>query len=178
MRAIAGYSQSKLGMKYSEGRRKFIDSWGQLASEWGVNRTMGQIHGLLLCTSKPLCGDQVMDILEISRGNTNQNIRALVEWGLVHKKLQAGQRKDYYIAEKDMWTILRAIISNRKKKELEPLIQVLEEVSGVESNCPDSDEFCKLIRQLHRFSSKANATLDSVISLESEDIVQRMFTTI
>lgn len=162
-------------MEYSEGRRKFIDSWGQLASEWGVNRTMGQIHGLLLCSSKALCSDDIKDILSISRGNTSQNIRLLIEWELVHKVQNGGGRKEYYMAEKDMWKILRAIISNRKKKELEPLIQVLEEVANVQSNCPDSDEFCKLIRQLHRFSTKANATLDSVVSMESDDIIKRMF---
>lgn len=164
-------------MKYSDGRRKFIDSWGQLASEWGVNRTMGQIHGLLLCSANPLCADQVQEILNISRGNASQNIRLLIDWGLVQKTQQGGGRKDYLVAEKDMWTILRAVISNRKKKELEPLIQVLEEVSAVEAQCPDSDEFCRLIRQLHQFSKKANATLDSVISMEADDIIKRMFVT-
>jgi DNA-binding transcriptional regulator GbsR (MarR family) len=162
-------------MKYVEGRRKFIDSWGQLASEWGVSRTMGQIHGLLLCSSEALCADEILKILEISRGNANQNIRALVEWGLVHKINMDGRRKDYFMAEKNMWIILRCIIENRKRKELEPLIEVLQEVSLVESQCPDSDEFCKLIRQLYRFSTKANATLDAVISMESDDIIQRMF---
>ena len=116
-----------------------------------------------------------MDILEISRGNTSQNTRALVQWGLAHKTPVPGKRKDHFVAEKDMWTILRAIITQRKKKELVPLIQVLEEVSEVEAKCEESDEFCRLIKQLHRFSTKANATLDSVISLESDDIVQRMF---
>ncbi len=164
-------------MKYSEGRRKFIDSWGQLASEWGVNRTMGHIHGLLLVSAKPLCGDQIMDVLEISRGNCSQNMRALVEWGLAHKVEVAGSRKEHFIAEKDMWTILRAIIEKRKRKELEPLISVLEEVADVKAQCPESDAFCHLIQQLHRFSKKANATLDAIISLESNEIVERMFTT-
>lgn len=162
-------------MKYSDGRNKFIDSWGQLASEWGVNRTMGQIHGLLLCSSQPMSADKVKEILNISRGNASQNIRLLVDWGLVYKSQQEGGRKDYFVAEKDMWTILRAVISNRKKKELEPLIQVLEEISSVEAQCPDSDEFCRLIKQLHQFSKKANATLDSVISMEADDIIKRMF---
>ncbi len=163
-------------MKYADGRRKFIDSWGQLASQWGVNPTMGQIHGLLLVNSAPLCSDQIISLLGISRGNANQNIRALVDWKLAHKVHQEGQRKDYFVAEKDMWSILRAIIAKRKHKELEPLIQVLQEISAVEAQCPDSDDFCKLIRQLYRFSTKANATLDTIINLESDEIIQRMFT--
>ncbi len=164
-------------MKYTEGRMKFIQSWGQLASEWGVSRTMGQIHGLLLVSSRPLCGDQVMEVLNISRGNANQNIRALVDWGLAHKLEKEGQRKDYFVAEKDMWTILRSIIAKRKNKELLPLIRVLEDVGDVKAQCPESDAFCNLIQQLHRFSTKANQTLDAVISLESDEIVKRMFTT-
>lgn len=162
-------------MEYQRGREKFINSWGQLASEWGVNRTMGHIHGLLLVTSKPICTDEIMTILNISRGNANQNLRSLVEWKLAHKATPDGTRKVHYFAEKDMWTILRAIIANRKKKELEPLIQVLEEVGAVEARCPESDAFCHLVQSLHRFSSKANATLDSVISLESEEVVKRIF---
>ena len=138
---------------------------------------MGQIHALLLVNCHPLCADQIQEFLDISRGNASQNIRALLEWGLIHKAPMEGSRKDYFIAEKDMWTILRAIIANRKKKELEPLIAVLEEVADVKANCPDSDAFCHLIQQLHRFSTKANATLDAVISMESDEIVQRMFMT-
>jgi len=162
-------------MDYSEGRLKFIESWGQLAAEWGVSRTMGQIHGLLLTSTDPLCANQVTEFLDISRGNGSQNIRALMEWGLVHKSDVEGSRKDYFIAEKDMWTILRAIIANRKRKELEPLIRVLENVSEVKSQCHESDQFCQLVQQLHKFSTKANATLDAVISMESNEIVQRMF---
>lgn len=162
-------------MKYREGKSKFIDSWGQLASEWGVNRTMGQVHGLLLISCDALSTDDVMEYLDISKGNANQNIRSLVDWGLAHKIRKEGDRKDYFVAEKDMWTILRAIIARRKRKELEPLIHILEDVSAVKSNCPESDAFCQLVQQLYRFSTKANATLDTLISMESDDIVQRMF---
>lgn len=162
-------------MEYKIGREKFINSWGQLASEWGVNRTMGHIHGLLLVSSRPLCTDEIMEVLQISRGNANQNLRLLIDWKLAHTTTPEGSRKVYYFAEKDMWTILRAIIANRKKKELEPLIEVLEEVGAVEAKCPESDAFCHLIQNLHRFSTKANTTLDSVISLESEEIVKRIF---
>ena len=168
-------SNSCQTMEYSEGRTKFIESWGQLASQWGVSRTMGHIHGLLLTNLEPLCADQIIEKLKISRGNANQNIRALVDWSLVHKVQIEGQRKDHFVAQKDMWSILRAIITNRKRKELEPLIHVLNDISSVQAQCPDSDAFCKLVRQLNRFSTQVNETLDTVINLESDELIQRMF---
>ena len=162
-------------MEYAEGRKKFIESWGLLGSQWGVNPTMGHIHGLLLTNLEPLSADQIMEKLNISRGNTNQNLRALVDWGLIYKRRIKGQRKDLFIAEKDMWTMLRTIISNRKRKELEPLIEVLTDISRVESNCPESNAFCKLVCKMNAFSSQVNETLDTVINLESDELIQRMF---
>jgi DNA-binding transcriptional regulator GbsR (MarR family) len=34
-------------MTLQEGKEKFIQSWGTLGSNWGINRTMAQIHALL-----------------------------------------------------------------------------------------------------------------------------------
>lgn len=154
-------------MNITEAKSKFIESWGKMASDWGINRTMAQVHALLLIAPEPLTADGVMEELDISRGNTNMNLRALMDWGLVHKQLRSGERKEYFFAEKDMWTVVRQIIINRKRRELDPMLKVLDEVAGVEENCPESEHFCEVVRDIRKFSHKANQTLDALIKADS-----------
>ena len=90
-------------MKYAEAREQLIRTWGQLSSSWGINRTMGQIHALLMMAPQPLTADQIIEELAISRGNVSMNLRSLIEWGLVHKIYITGDRKEYFEAEKDIW---------------------------------------------------------------------------
>ena len=155
-------------MDLAEGKEKFIQSWGALGSSWGINRTMAQIHALLLISPEPLSADEVMEELQISRGNANMNLRALIDWGLVSKELKAGERREFFRAEKDMWEVVKKIIIQRKKRELEPMLKVLEEVSGVDTNGdPQAEEFQQVIRDIKLFSNKANATLDTLTRADS-----------
>lgn len=154
-------------MNWVEGKEKFIQTWGTLGTNWGVNRTMAQIHALLLIAPEALSADDIMEELQISRGNANMNIRALMDWGLVYKELRPGDRKEYFIAEKDMWKVVRQIIMNRKKKELEPMLKALDELSGVEGESEEAVAFIKAIQDIKLFSSKADATLDSLVKADS-----------
>lgn len=154
-------------MTAEEGKERFIQSWGALGSSWGINRTMAQIHALLLISSEPLCAEDIMEELMISRGNANMNIRALIDWGLVHKVLKQGERKEYFMAVKDMWEVVKNIIIQRKKRELEPMLKVLDEISSVESTDEASENFLQVIRDIKLFSNKADATLDSLVKSDS-----------
>ncbi len=154
-------------MEYQEGKDKFLQAWGTLGSDWGINRTMAQIHALLMVAPQALSADEIMEELQISRGNANMNIRALMDWGLVYKELKAGDRKEYFIAEKDMWIVIKKIIINRKKKELEPIIKLLDELSSVKGNDEHSEEFVKVISDIKMFSNKADSTLDALIKADS-----------
>lgn len=149
-------------MNIQEGREKFIQSWGALGTSWGINRTMAQIHALLLISPTPLCADEIMDTLQISRGNVNMNLRALMDWNLAFKELKTGERKEFFVAEKDMWQVMRNIIINRKKKELEPTIKVLDELSSVEGEEAESQEFIRVIKDIRLFSNKADSLLESL----------------
>lgn len=150
---------SPMEMELNEGKAKFIESWGKLGTYWGINRTMAQIHALLLISPTPVCAETVMQNLHISRGNANMNLRALLDWGLVHKVLKPGQRKEFFEAEKDMWKIFKQVIHHRRKKEFDPMMQVLEDISTVKPDCPESEEFCHVVKDLKDFSNKAGATL-------------------
>jgi len=154
-------------MTVQEGKEKFIQSWGTLGSSWGITRTMAQIHALLLVSPEALSAEDIMNELKISRGNANMNIRALIDWGLVHKELKPGERKEYFVAEKDMWEVVKCIIIQRKKKELEPMLRVLDEISSIEDNTEEAEEFKTVIKDIKLFSNKADSTLDKLVNADS-----------
>jgi len=115
-----------------QGRRaldEFVRLWGEMASHWGINRTRAQIHALLYATAQPLDTDEIMETLQISRGNANMNLRALVDWNLVRKTHQIGSRKDYFVAESDVWTLTTTIIEERQRREIKPVQRKLGSVA-------------------------------------------------
>lgn len=129
------------------GRRaldEFVLLWGEMASHWGINRTMAQIHALLYAAAEPLDTDAIMGRLQISRGNANMNLRALVDWNLVRKTHQLGSRKDFFVAESDVWTITTTIIEERQRREIKPVQRALDEVAtdlrkGTDASDADSE---------------------------------------
>ncbi|MCL4106395.1 UNVERIFIED_CONTAM: hypothetical protein GTU68_003556 [Idotea baltica] len=125
---------------------------------------MAQIHSLLLISKETLSAEEIMSALNISRGNANMNLRALIDWGLVRKEHKPGERKEYFIAEKDIWEVTRRIMSERKKRELEPVIRVLDEVSKVEGAKNDAEvqEFREVVTTLKEFVAKLDRLSDLV----------------
>lgn len=154
-------------MTTQEKKDKFVQSWGSIGSNWGINRTMAQIHALLLVSSKPLSAMEIKNELQISVGNANMNIRALIDWGLVHKELIPGQRKEFFVAEKDMWEVVKRVVIQRKKKELEPILRLLNDVGNVEAKDKEEEEFAKVIKDLELYSNKVDSTLDRLINADS-----------
>ncbi|MEZ4897861.1 MAG: ArsR family transcriptional regulator [Saprospiraceae bacterium] len=150
-------------MEFKEGKALFVMRWGLLGTEWGINRTMAQIHAILLISPKPLCTEDLMQELQISRGNTSMNLKALLDWEIIHKTHIKGDRKEYYVAEKDIWTILRQVIKQRKRKELDPMVAILQDVVQVQGVCEKSSEFCRMVQELRQFSDKADVVLDHLV---------------
>lgn len=162
-------------MEVEAAKSKFIESWGKLGSNWGINRTMAQIHALLLISPEPLCANQIIEELKISRGNVNQNVRMLIDWGLVHKELRCGDRKDYFYAEKDIWTVLRQVIQHRKKRELEPIMSVLEEINTVNNDSVEAKEMLKVSNEILHFSKKTDKALDNLVNSEKNWLTSTVF---
>ncbi len=119
--------KNSLSPRHQEALERFVLFWGEMASNWGINRTMAQIHALLYASEEPLDTDAIMERLQISRGNANMNLRSLTNWDLIRKVHLPGSRKDYYVAEKDVWEITALIIRERERRELRPVRQQLEE---------------------------------------------------
>lgn len=150
-------------MEYQEAKQKFIQAWGTLGSNWGINKAMAQIHALLLIATRPLSADEIMEELQMSRGNVNMNVRALMDWGIVEKSNQVGDRKDYFIAHKDVWELARQVSRERRRREIEPIIKVLEQVQAVEGNTREVEEFKEVTRDLKDFSGKVDGVIEKFV---------------
>ena len=108
-------------------KEKFILHWGEMGSLWGINRTMAQIHALLFISPAPLCANEIMEELQISRGNVSMALRELMAWGIVNRVHMKGERREFYTTEKDVWKMFRLITRERKKREVDPTINILRE---------------------------------------------------
>lgn len=148
-------------MEYGTAKEKFIQAWGTLGSSWGINKAMAQIHALLLVATEPLSAEDIMEELKMSRGNVNMNLRALMDWGIVMKQFKVGERREFFTTGKDIGVLARQIARERKKRELEPILQVLAEVKQVKGDKREVAEFKKVTSELHDFSGKVNSMLET-----------------
>ncbi len=149
-------------------REEFVVQWGALGSQWGINRTMAQIHALLMTSPEALSTDEVMATLKISRGNAHTNIKELIAWGLVRSIMRIGERREYFEAEKDVWKIFTTVVRERKRREMEPALEVLrrcaEDSKGIATK--EGKAFHQQIKQLEEFVSFASALSDKVSSMQ------------
>lgn len=153
-------------MELQEAKLKYIQTWGSLATNWGVNKTMAQVHALLLVSTKPLSAEDIMETLQISRGNVNMNVRALIDWGIVQKEFVVGERKEFFIAIKDIWELFKQIAKERKKREIEPVIKVLNELKDINDNSEEGKEFKKVLADLSKVTTTVNNILEKSIKAD------------
>lgn len=154
--------------KLRKAKEEFIAQWGALGTQWGINKTMAQIHALLMTSPGAMCTDEVMEELSVSRGNAHTNLKELVNWGLVRMVVIRGDRRDFYEAEKDVWQIFTTIARERKRREIEPTVALLnkcaEETKGLKSE--DAKSFHKQIKELEDFVVFASKMSDRVASMK------------
>lgn len=163
-------------MKLLEARQQFISQWGAFGTNWGINRTMAQIHALLLISANPLSHDEIMEQLHISRGNVNMNIRELISWGLIYRSHVPGERREFFSAEKNMWKVMTLIVRERKKRELEPMLQLLNTLENVEEDKKNTDvkSFLNTVSNMKKLAVHTNKSLDKMIAAEENWFVSQM----
>ncbi len=150
----------------TEAQDRFINIWGQMGSAWGISRTMAQVHALLYITGEALCTDDVMDRLEISRGNASMSLRALQDWGIIERVHKRGDRKEYFTAVADVWTMFQTIARERKKRELDPVVASLYEIrdmTGVPSKEKNADP---IDATLARHNQRLDEMLNFISTIE------------
>lgn len=150
-------------MEIKEAKNKFIQTWGALGSQWGINKTMAQIHALLMVSPEPLSMEDIMEELLISRGNASMNLRALMDWGIVYKEYKSGERKEFFTAEKDLDELAVKIAQERSKREIKPALKVLKDVSSIDKNkSAETKHFVDQTQKLYDFVLKADNMIDKV----------------
>lgn len=149
-------------MEIREAKNEFVRVWGELGSSWGINKTMAQIHALLLSSSEPLSTEQIMEKLNISRGNANMNVRALLDWGLANKAYMPEERKDFFESDKDIWNITRQVANERRKRELDPLKRTIDKIVSVEANTKEDKEFKRMLKEVQDYTSSAEKLIDKL----------------
>jgi DNA-binding transcriptional regulator GbsR (MarR family) len=105
----------------------FIRRWGEMGQVWGINRTMAEIHALLYIVGQPLCTDDVMERLHISRGNASMSLRALCDWGIVRRMHRRGERREYFETLSDVWEMFSIIAAERKRREMDPVLETIKQ---------------------------------------------------
>ena len=148
-------------MEFKEAKNKFVQTWGALGSQWGINKTMAQIHALLMVSNEPISMEDIMEELQISRGNASMNLRALMDWGIVYKEYKAGERREFFTAEKDLDELAVKISRERSKREIKPALKVLKEVSTIDSKATEEERhFIDQTTKLYDFVLKADNMLE------------------
>src|SRR5450432_685146 len=105
----------------------FIRRWGEMGQTWGINRTMAEIHAFLYITGQPLCTDDVMERLNISRGNASMSLRALCDWGVIRRLHKRGERREYFESLSDVWEMFSIIAAERKRREMDPVLETIRQ---------------------------------------------------
>ena len=150
--------------------RLFVEHWGGMARSWGINATMGELFALLYISGEDWTADDLKERLSISRGNVSMNLRELMAWGVVHKVHRQGERREYYRAESDVWTLFRRILAERKRRELDPTLSLLERTVTMVAGDPALERYRDRVVALTQFFAMIDGLSNRLIELESDEV--------
>ncbi len=155
--------------------RAFVEHWGVMARAWGINPTMGELFALLYITGTDWTAEEIQRELHISRGNVSMNLRELMHWGIVHRIHRPGSRREHFRAEADVWTLFRCILAERKRRELDPTLQLLDRAAFPVGDDPESQAIGERMQALLRFLRAIDGLAAQLAALETADL-ERLLT--
>jgi HTH-type transcriptional regulator, glycine betaine synthesis regulator len=150
--------------------RQFVEHWGVMARSWGINATMGELFALLYISGTDWTADALRQWLRISRGNVSMNLRELISWGVVHKTHRQGHRREFYRAEADVWVLFRRILTERKRRELDPTLVVLERTVRMIEADPTELPIRERVVALRQFFGRIDALASRLLLLQRDDL--------
>ncbi len=159
-------------MNLSSIQQEFVLHFGEMGSRWGINRTVGQIYAVLFLSNVPLNADQIVEKLGFSRSNVSMGLKELQAWSLVRMKHLPDDRRDYFTTPEDLWEIVRILVAERKKREIDPTLSKLREL---EMQKPDSDadrHAHDLLSELRELIELLTGWYDDMNRLETERLKQ------
>jgi len=104
---------------------RFVLNWGDMGGQWGVNRSVGQVHALLYLSERPLTAEEIADRLALARSNVSNSLKELLIWNLIRRVPIRGDRRDHFEAETDLWEVAARIAAGRKEREIDPAVAAL-----------------------------------------------------
>ena len=151
--------------------KEFVAHWGLMARTWGINSSMGELFALLYITGTDWTADDLKSWLAVSRGNVSMNLRELLAWGVVHKVHRPGERRELFRAETDVWTLFRRILSERKRRELDPSLRILDRTVHLAELDPDLADLKARVESLRQFFGLIDSLAVRLLSMPSGDMV-------
>ncbi len=160
--------------KLAQSKALFVRRWGEMGVYWGISRTMAEIHALLYVTSSPLCTDDLMKQLQISRGNASMNLRSLVDWGLIHRVHLRGDRKEYFTSENGVWEMFETIVRQRRRREVEPILETIQRCGEMVDEArpalagergAEAEEYRQRLRQMQEFLENVGGLINLALQL-------------
>ena|SRR3974390_388086 len=158
-------------MKLSPVQQKFILHWGEMGTRWGINRTVAQIHALLYVSGKPLNAEDIAETLAVARSNVSTSLKELQSWRIVKLVHALGDKRDHFESMKDVWEMFRVVLDERKRREIDPTVALLEECLADPTT--ETDRYTEeRLRELHRFFKTTTAWYTQVARLPSSALMK------
>ena len=146
--------------------QKFILHWGEMGTRWGINRTVAQVHALLFVSPKPLHAEEIANTLSVARSNVSTSLRELQGWGIVRVVHVLGDRRDHFESIKDVWEIFRIVAEERKRREIDPTLRVLQECVGeLKKSGPGSQYTRERLEEMLGFLTATTSLFEELIRI-------------
>ena len=129
--------------KLSPVQQKFILHWGEMGARWGTNRTVAQIHALLYLSPKPLDAEEIAATLGVARSNVSTSLKELQGWGILKVVHVMSDRRDHFESMKDVWEMFRVVLEERKRREIDPTLELLRECVEASAKAGAEEEYTR-----------------------------------
>ena len=145
---------------------QFVLRWGDMGGQWGVNRSVAQIHALLYVAERPLTAEDIADKLGMARSNVSNSIRELLAWKLIRRVPVLGDRRDHYEAETDLWQMVSRIAQGRKEREIDPAVAALRHVLDTAEGDPRVGKTARArLHELQDFVATIDGWYDQMLTV-------------
>lgn len=159
-------------MTLTDMAEKFILHWGEMGTQWGVNRTVAQIHALLFIAGRPMAADEICDTLGVARSNVSNSIKELQSWRLVSVVHQLGDRRDHFETNGDVWELFRVIAAERQRREIEPTERFLAQMMASTDFAEQDKVVQQRITQTHELVSTLTVWTGQMLKLSTATLVR------
>ena len=150
----------------------FVLHFGEMGSRWGINRTVGQIYAILFIAEHPLCADDIVERLGVSRSNVSMGLKELQSWNLVRQRQVHGDRREFFSTPDDIYAIVRTLVEERKKREIDPTLSMLRELLMQAPGTPQERHAQARLKDMHELIELLTNWYADVQKLETERLIQ------